>query len=53
MTLIMIGLLLGFLGVLWIAVIGIIRGDRPIDRRNHRDGHGPFVDPLPDDKKAA
>lgn len=53
MTLIVIGLLLGFVGLLWIAVIAIIRGDRSIDRRNLRDGRGPFADQLPDDKKAA
>ena len=43
----------GFCGLLWIVVIAIIREDRPIDRRNLRDGRGPFVDQLPDDKKAA
>lgn len=53
MGLIVIGLLLGFVGLLWIAVIAIIRGDRPIDRRNPRDGDGPFVNQLPDDEKAA
>ena len=53
MTLIVIGLLLGFVGLLWIAVIAIIREDRPIDRRNLQDGYGPFVDQLPDNKKVA
>jgi len=53
MGLIVIGLLLGFVVLLWIAVIAIIRGDRPIDRRSLRDGGGPIVDQLPDDKKAA
>jgi len=53
MGLIVIGLLRGFVGLLWIAVIAIIRGDRHIDRRNLRDGGGSFVYQLPDDKKAA
>lgn len=53
MGLIVIGLLLGFVGLLWIVVIATIRGDRPIDRRNFRDRGGPFVNQLPDDKKAA
>lgn len=53
MTLIVIGLLLGFVGLLWIAVIAIIRGDRSIDRRNLRDGRGPFVDKGDEETKAA
>lgn len=53
MGLIVIGLLLGFVGLLWIVVIATIRGDSPIDRRNLRDGGGPFVNQLPDDKEAA
>ena len=53
MTLIVMGLLLGFVGLLWIVVIAIIREDRPIDRRNLQEGYGTFVDQLPDDKKAA
>ena len=53
MTLIVIGLLLGFVGLLWLAVIAIITDDRHINRRNLRDPHGAVVGQLSDDKKAA
>ena len=48
-----IGLLLGFVGLLWLAVIAIITDDRHINRRNLRDPHGAVVGQLSDDKKAA
>jgi hypothetical protein len=48
-----IGLLLGCLGLLWVAVIAIIRGDRYIDERNLRDAREPFRDKVRDDARAA
>lgn len=40
MTLIAIGLLLGCLGLLWMTVITIVRGDRHMNRRGFRDPRG-------------
>lgn len=53
MTLIAIGLLLGCLGLLWVAVIVAINEDRHINRRNLPDARGPVGEKLPDDTKAA
>ena len=53
MSLVVLGLLLGMAGLLWILVIAIMHGDHQTNRKNSQDTKQPVVMPAHYGSKAA
>lgn len=53
MTLVIIGLLMGFVGLFWIAVIDIVLSDRPSSKQSSPKAKMPLKDSSPPESRAA
>lgn len=53
MMLVVLGLLMGMVGLLWVLVIAIMQEDHPTNRKSLREANQPVVVPAHCESKAA